>query len=94
MSVKLNISKPEDYLDYFEDQFNDIKSGMTTLTEFVDDMILYTNKVKLLTARQLLKECLAEQQEIISSPLRFNGVHIERIKEVFRRNGIIHENEF
>ena len=42
----------------------------------------------------ILKQCLNEQQEIISSPIRFNGVSNEKLKEVFKRNGIINESEF
>ena len=36
----------------------------------------------------ILKQCLNEQQEIISSPIRFNGVHITKLKQVFLKNGI------
>ena len=36
----------------------------------------------------LLNQCLNEQEEIISSPIRFNGVHINKLKQVFLRNGI------
>ena len=44
--------------------------------------------------KQLLKELLDEQQEVISSPIRFNGVHIEKIKQVFAKYGIRIEQEF
>ena len=37
----------------------------------------------------ILKQCLNEQQEIISSPIRFNGVHINKLKQVFLKNGIV-----
>lgn len=36
----------------------------------------------------LLNQCLSEQEEIISSPIRFNGVHINKLKQVFLKNGI------
>ncbi len=36
----------------------------------------------------LLNQCLNEQEEIISSPIRFNGVHINKLKQVFLKNGI------
>lgn len=36
----------------------------------------------------LLNQCLNEQQEIVSSPIRFNGVHINKLKQVFLKNGI------
>ena len=42
----------------------------------------------------ILKQCLNEQEEIVSSPIRFNGVHNEKLKEVFKRNGIINEPDF
>ena len=37
----------------------------------------------------LLNQCLTEQEEIISSPIRFNGVHINKLEQVFLKNGII-----
>jgi hypothetical protein len=36
----------------------------------------------------LLKQCLKEQEEIVSPPIIFNGVHINKIKQVFLKNGI------
>lgn len=36
----------------------------------------------------LLSDLMKEQQEIISNPIRFNGVHIEKIKQVFEKKGI------
>jgi len=48
----------------------------------------------LLRGKQLLKEILDEQQEVISSPIRFNGVHIEKIKQIFEKYGIVLEQEF
>lgn len=36
----------------------------------------------------LLSDLMKEQQEIISSPIRFNGVHIDKVKQVFEKNGI------
>lgn len=42
----------------------------------------------------LLNEILNEQQEIISSPIRFNGVHIEKIKAVFKKYGIDYDVGF
>ena len=36
----------------------------------------------------LLNQCLKEQEEIVSSTIRFNGVHINKLKQVFLKNGI------
>jgi len=36
----------------------------------------------------LLNQCLNEQEEIISSPIRFNGVDVNKIKQVFLKHGI------
>jgi hypothetical protein len=46
------------------------------------------------SAMCLLNQCLNEQEEIINSPIRFNGVHVNRIKEVFLKNGIEDEPSF
>jgi hypothetical protein len=48
----------------------------------------------LIRGKQLLKEILNEQVEVISSPIRFNGVHIEKIKQIFEKYGIVLEQEF
>jgi len=42
----------------------------------------------IVSGNSILKQCLNEQQEIISSPIRFNGVHITKLKQVFLKNGI------
>ena len=42
----------------------------------------------------LLPDLMKEQQEIVSSPIRFNGVHIEKIKQVFEKNGIKYDVGF
>lgn len=42
----------------------------------------------------LLSDLMKEQQEIVSSPIRFNGVHIEKIKQVFEKNGIKYDVGF
>ena len=42
----------------------------------------------ILSGSSLLNQCLKEQEEIVSSPIRFNGVHINKIKQVFLKNGI------
>lgn len=42
----------------------------------------------IVSGSSLLNQCLNEQEEIISSPIRFNGVHINKLKNVFLKNGI------
>lgn len=42
----------------------------------------------------LLSDLMKEQQEIISNPIRFNGVHIEKIKQVFEKNGVKYDVGF
>lgn len=42
----------------------------------------------------LLSDLMKEQQEIISSPIRFNGVHIDKVKKVFEKNGIKYDVGF
>lgn len=42
----------------------------------------------IVSGRSLLNKCLKEQEEIVSSPIRFNGVHINKLKQVFLKNGI------
>ena len=44
--------------------------------------------------QDVLKELLNNEKEIISSPLRFNGVHIQKIKDVFSKHGVFIENTF
>lgn len=42
----------------------------------------------------ILSDLMKEQEEVISSPIRFNGVHIEKIKEVFEKIGIKYDVGF
>lgn len=44
--------------------------------------------------RQLLNDMLMNQEEIISSPIRFNGVSIEKLKQIFEKNGVKYESPF
>ena len=44
--------------------------------------------------REILYELLTEQEEIISSPIRFNGVSIEKLKQIFEKNGVKYEIPF
>lgn len=43
---------------------------------------------------QILQDLLNEQEEIVMSPIRFNGVHINKIKQVFAKYGVEIEREF
>lgn len=42
----------------------------------------------------LLTECMNHKHEVLMSPIRFDGVHVNKIEEVFRRNGIVQERIF
>jgi len=42
----------------------------------------------------LLSDLMKEQQEIISSPIRFNEVHIDKVRQVFEKNGIKYDVGF
>jgi hypothetical protein len=43
---------------------------------------------------QILAEIIDCEEEIISSPIRFNGVHVNKIKEVFINHGVRFEIGF
>jgi hypothetical protein len=42
----------------------------------------------------VLEEILAEERSIISSPIRFDGVHVSHIKRIFEKYGIVNEPKF
>jgi hypothetical protein len=44
--------------------------------------------------KSLLGELLSKQREVISSPIRFNGVSVSDIEEVFKSYGISIEIKF
>lgn len=48
----------------------------------------------LINGDDLLFELLNNQEEIISNPRRFNGVHIDTIKNIFNKHGIIYKQPF
>jgi len=48
----------------------------------------------LVSKRELLNDMLMNQEEIISSPIRFNGVSIEKLKQIFEKNGVKYESPF
>jgi hypothetical protein len=56
-----------------------------------------TNKLLdliIVSKRQLLNDMLMNQEEVISSPIRFNGVSIEKLKQIFEKNGVKYESPF
>ena len=42
----------------------------------------------------MLSDMMVQQEEIVSSPIRFNGVHIENIKKIFKNNGTEYKPPF
>ena len=44
--------------------------------------------------RDMLNDMIMQQEEILSSPIRFNGVHIENIKKIFKKNGTEYKPPF
>jgi hypothetical protein len=46
------------------------------------------------SANLLLIDILKEQQEVISSPIRFNGVSVAAIRRVFEKRGIRYDLPF
>ncbi len=44
--------------------------------------------------RDMLNDMIMQQEEIVSSPIRFNGVHIENIKKIFKNNGTEYQSPF
>ena len=64
----------------------ELKTGLITVNEAMEQIMLLDSA--------LLSELIKEQQEIISSPIRFNGVHIEKIKQIFQNNGIKYDIKF
>jgi len=44
--------------------------------------------------RDILNDMIMQQEEIVSSPIRFNGVHIENIKKIFKNNGTKYQSPF
>jgi hypothetical protein len=42
----------------------------------------------------LLCDILKEQQEVISSPIRFNGVSVSAIRRIFEKHGIKYDLPF
>lgn len=47
-----------------------------------------------INGNELLEDLLNEQEEVIMSVLRFNGVHIDKIKQVFEKHCIKYDEPF
>lgn len=63
--------------------------------DLVMEVLAKNNEVlNLIGQRELLNELINNQEEIISSPIRFNGVSIQKIKQVFEKNGVKYESPF
>ena len=78
-----NIIPPEGYLEMsikaltaYNIEPNIIKSMLNNLEEIVAEK------------KALLADLMNEQQEVINSPIRFNGVRVEKIKQVFEKYGV------
>jgi hypothetical protein len=66
------------------------KDGLEPL-EFLEMELL---DLFLVSKRELLNDLLMNQEEVISSPIRFNGVAIEKLKQIFEKNGVKYESPF
>jgi len=51
-------------------------------------------KKKAIDMAKILQELLEEEQEVLMSPHRFNGVHVSHIKRIFEKYGIVNEPKF
>jgi len=75
------------YLD--EDRYIDYLEKYIDFLQQINDL-----NITDVVGSDLLNAVLDAQKEIVSSPLRFNGVHIEKIKQVFAEYGIIYKPPF
>lgn len=55
---------------------------------------IYSSLKKNINGEDLLFELMANQEEIISDPRRFNGVRIDTIKNIFSKHGIFYKEPF
>jgi len=68
----------------------DLCNYYKSLSEWLESKLL----AKEPKTSEILNDLLNEQEQIISSPIRFDGVHIEKIKQVFAKHGIDYKSEF
>lgn len=57
---------------------------------FADNIMLIIKQ----NNQEILNELLNKQEEIISSPIRFNGCHINNIQSIFKERGINYNTGF
>ncbi len=69
-----------------------VQNGDLVPKDFVIDLLEVAEKWG--KGSFLLADLITAQQEIISSPIRFNGVAIEDIKRIFADYGIKYEPQF
>ena len=67
---------------------------LDTMVEYAQQQAKNNEVLDLVSKRELLNELINNQEEIISSPVRFNGVSIDKIKQVFYKNGVKYELSF
>lgn len=79
--------------DNDEETINRLKIKVGCYISFLTDLNRALN-IELVSKREILYELLTEQKEIISSPIRFNGVSIEKLKQIFEKNGVKYEIPF
>lgn len=86
---------PEEYNEiYFRDDNLDLTDLIREIQTEAYDEGVKSSKASEDLMRNTLDHLLKLQQEIINSPLRFNGVSVERIKNVFKIHGITQDLEF
>ena len=85
--VNWDIIKTESWDKYINNQESFSEKQFEDLRYFVSDLIEDFSK-------DLLEQLMKEQQEVISSPIRFNGVHVEKIKQVFDKLGVKYDLNF
>ena len=66
------------------------ETHIITVNKYKGETITPTTSI----GQNILEGLLNEQEEVISSPIRFNGVHIDKIKQIFEKYGITLEQEF
>jgi hypothetical protein len=67
----------------------------TDLKEWqIEDITKELLDLYIVSKLELLNDMLMNQEEVISSPIRFNGVSIEKLKQIFEKNGVKYESPF
>jgi hypothetical protein len=83
---------------YFLDMNSVVVDTQKVFNEFLAERKrekdLKANLIKTDEKMIILKDLLRYEKEIISSPIRFNGVSVEHIRQVFARYGTIEDIKF